>query len=171
VARYCIAPDRSYIWIHGRSNVHAIHATTDGLEGYVDIAFSPDGGVDVAAPVAGNLSLVVDSLSSGNRMEDLELQKRADSRRFPTIDGQLRKIVQSDDTGSYRVSGDITFRGVTRHHEDVMSIRSVDEQTIQLGGTSSFDIREFGMEPPRLLLLKMKPEVEIRIEIFAVRES
>jgi len=171
VARYRIAPDRSYVWIDGRSNVHAIHATTDGLEGYVDIAFSPEGDVDAGAPVSGQLSLAVDNLSSGNRMEDRELQKRADSRRFPTIEGALRKIVQSDVTGSYRVSGDITFRGISRHHEDVMSIRSVDEQTIQLGGTSSFDIREFGMEPPHLLLLKMEPEVEIRIEIFAVRES
>jgi hypothetical protein len=51
-----------------------------------------------------------------------------------------------------------------------MSIRSVDDQTIQLGGTSNFDIREFGMEPPRLLLLRVEPEVEIRIEIFAVKD-
>jgi polyisoprenoid-binding protein YceI len=170
VARYCIAPDRSYVWIDGRSNVHPIHATTDGLEGYVDIAFSEEGGVDVTAPVAGTLSLTVEHLSSGNRMEDRELQKRIDARRFPTIEGVLRKIVPSDVDGRYQVSGDITFRGVSRYHEDVMSIRSVDDQTIQLGGTSNFDIREFGMEPPRLLLLRVEPEVEIRIEIFAVKD-
>jgi hypothetical protein len=56
VARYCIAPERSYVWIDGRSNVHAIHATTDGLEGYVDMCVLPRGGVDVTAPVAGSLS-------------------------------------------------------------------------------------------------------------------
>jgi polyisoprenoid-binding protein YceI len=171
VARYRITPESSYVWIDARSNVHPIHSTTDGLEGYLDLDFSPESGVDVAAPVAGNLSLSVDHLCSGNRMEDRELQRRIDSRRYPTIDGVLTTIAPSDQHGSYRVSGDITFRGVSRHHEDVMSISGTDDQRIQLAGSSSFDIREFGMEPPRILLLKVEPEVEIRVEISAVRES
>ena len=40
-----------------------------------------------------------------------------------------------------------------------------------MGGESQFDIREFGMEPPRMLMLKVQPEVGIRVEIVAVRES
>jgi polyisoprenoid-binding protein YceI len=171
VARYRITPESSYVWIDARSNVHPIHSTTDGLEGYVDLAFSPEGGVDITAPVAGSLSLSVDHLSSGNRMEDRELQRRIDSRRYPTIDGVLATIAPSDERGSYRVTGDITFRGVSRHHEDVMAISGPDDRTLQLAGSSSFDIREFGMEPPRILLLKVEPEVEIRVEISAVRES
>ena len=171
MARYTIAPERSYVSIEGRSNVHPIHSKTDGLEGYIDVAFSPEGNLDVTAPVAGSLSLTVDHLSSGNRMEDRELQRRIDARRYPTIKGDLREIAPSGENGSYRVSGDITFRGVSRPHEDVMTISRVDDETVQLGGTSSFDIREFGMEPPRILLLKVEPEVEIRVEIFAVRES
>ena len=120
---------------------------------------------------AGNLSLSVDRLSSGNRMEDRELQRRIDARRFPTIEGVLDKIAPSDESGSYRVGGDITFRGVSRHHEDVMSIeqrRRADDPAWP--GKSSFDIREFGMEPPRMLMLKVEPEVDIRVEIFAARE-
>jgi polyisoprenoid-binding protein YceI len=166
VARYRIMPERSYVWIDARSNVHPIHSTTDGLEGFVDVTFSADGSVDVAAPVAGSLSLTVDHLRSGNRMEDRELQRRIDSRRYPKID----KIAPSEESESYVVGGDIAFRGVSRHHEDVMSIGSVDDQTIRLAGKSNFDIREFGMEPPRILLLKVEPEVEIRVEIFAAKE-
>ena len=52
-----------------------------------------------------------------------------------------------------------------------MSIGNVDEQTIHLAGESSFDIREFGMEPPRILMLKVEPEVEIRVEIFATQRA
>jgi polyisoprenoid-binding protein YceI len=171
VARYRIAPERSYVWIDARSNVHPIHSTTDGLEGFVDIAFSPDGAVDVTAPVAGALSLTVDHLSSGNRMEDRELQRRINSRRFPTIEGALDKITHSAGNGNYVVGGDITFRGVAKHHEDLMEISNVDDDTIRLSGKSRFDIREFGMEPPRILLLKVEPEVDIRVEIFAVRDA
>ncbi len=81
------------------------------------------------------------------------------------------RLTAFDDNGGYQVSGDITFRGVSRHYEDVMNISSVDDETIQLDGQSRFDIRQFGMEPPRMLMLKVEPEVDIRVEIFAVRES
>jgi polyisoprenoid-binding protein YceI len=170
VPRYRISPERSYVWIEGRSNVHPISVATDGLEGHVDLTLLPTGEVDVTAPVAGQLSLSVDHLSSGNRVEDMELQRRIDARRFPTIEGVLRKVAPSDNGGDYRVSGDIVFRGVSRHHEDLMGIASVDDRTIRLAGRSTFDIRDFGMEPPRLLLLKVDPEVQIRVEIFALRE-
>ncbi len=99
------------------------------------------------------------------------MHKRIDARRFPTIDGVLGPMERLDGNATYRVSGDITFRGVSQHHEDLMNIERVDEETIQLGGQSRFDIRDFGMEPPRMLLLKVDPEVEIRVEIFAVKEA
>lgn len=171
MSRYKIAPERSHVWIDARSNLHPIHSTTDGLEGYVELELGPEGGVDLSVPSAGKLSLSVDRLSSGNRMEDRELQKRIDARRFPTIEGVLDKIEKSGDDSNYRVSGDVIFRGISRHHEDLMNISAVDEQTIQMGGESQFDIREFGMEPPRMLMLKVQPEVGIRVEIVAERES
>jgi polyisoprenoid-binding protein YceI len=171
VSRYKIAPERSHVWIDARSNLHPIHSTTDGLEGYVELELGLEGGVDLSVPSAGKLSLSVDLLSSGNRMEDRELQKRIDARRFPTIEGVLDKIEKSGDDSNYRVSGDVIFRGISRHHEDLMNISALDEQTIQMGGESQFDIREFGMEPPRMLMLKVQPEVGIRVEIVAVRES
>jgi hypothetical protein len=52
-----------------------------------------------------------------------------------------------------------------------MRISVLDDQTIQLDGSSRFDIREFGMEPPRMLMLKVEPEVDVRVEIIAVREA
>jgi polyisoprenoid-binding protein YceI len=171
VSRYVITPERSQVWIDARSNVHPIHSATDGLEGYVDIELSAEGGVNLSAPMTGQLSLSVDRLTSGNRMEDRELAKRIDARRFPTITGVLGTIETSDAAGAYKVAGEITFRGVTHQHADIMNITSVNEETIQLDGQSRFDIREFGMEPPRVLMLKVEPEVDIRVEIFAVRES
>jgi hypothetical protein len=73
--------------------------------------------------------------------------------------------------GSYRVSGDVTFRGVSQHHEDLMDISEVDERTIRLAGASRFDIREFGMEPPKVLMLRVEPVVDVRVEIFAVKDE
>jgi polyisoprenoid-binding protein YceI len=69
------------------------------------------------------------------------------------------------------VSGDVTFRGVSRRHEDLMEVAAVDERTIRLSGSSTFDIREFGMEPPKVLMLKVEPEVDVTVEIFAVKDE
>jgi polyisoprenoid-binding protein YceI len=171
VTRYLISPDNSHVWIEARSNVHPIHSGTSGLEGYVDLDLGPEGVVDLTTKPAGKLSLAVDRLSSGNRLEDRELHKRIDSRRYPTIDGVLEQVERDGADSSYRISGEVTFRGVSRPHEDVMIIRPVDDRTISLEGSSRFDIRDFGMQPPKVLMLKVEPEVDVRVEIVAVKEA
>jgi hypothetical protein len=171
VTRYRISPERSRVWIDARSNVHPIHSSTDGLEGYVEVALDPGGGLDLTVKPTGKLSLSVSRLSSGNRLEDREMQKRLDSRRFPTIEGVLEEMDRSEGHDAYRVSGSVTFRGVSRPHQDQMNIQLVDPGTIQMAGHSRFDIREFGMEPPRILMLKVEPEVDVRVEILAVKEA
>jgi polyisoprenoid-binding protein YceI len=106
-------------------------------------------------------------------MEDRELHKRIDSRRFPTIDGTARH--RSRAVGrrrhSYRVSGDITFRGVSRQHEDQMTSRRSGRQDHPARGRIAFRHPGFGMEPPKVLMLKVEPEVEVRVEIFAVKDE
>jgi hypothetical protein len=171
MSRYRIVPEDSTVWIDARSNVHPIHSETNGLEGYVELQMAPDGGLDPDVAPSGKLRLPVSRLQSGNRMEDRELQKRIDARRYPTIEGDLNEMVATGDGGTYRVSGDVTFRGVVRHYEDQMTVSAVDGRTIRLAGASRFDIREFGMEPPRVLILRVEPEVDVRVEILAVKEA
>jgi hypothetical protein len=52
-----------------------------------------------------------------------------------------------------------------------MNLEPVDDQTIKLTGGATFDIRDFGMEPPRILLLKVQPDVDVRVEIVAEKET
>lgn len=170
MARYRIVPERSTVQIDARSNVHPISSSTDGLEGFVELVLGADGRVDLAAPPAAQLSLAVKRLSSGNSIEDREMQRRIDARRYPTISGELARIERSGPDSSYRISGRVVFRGVARDHQDEMTIRTVDERTIALAGQSRFDIREFGMEPPRVLMLRVEPQVDVRVEIVAVKD-
>ena len=76
---------------------------------------------------------------------------------IPTIDGELD---EHEGDGHRRratvVTGDLTFRGVTRR------VRGRDDDharstTARSGSTgeSTFDIRDFGMEPPRILMLSV----------------
>lgn len=167
--RFDIVPERSRVWIDARSSLHPIHSTSDGLVGYVEFETDEGGGLDLSTPPAGKLSLPVTRLSSGNRLEDREMHRRVDARRFPTIDGVLTHMERIGEDTRYRVSGDLAFRGVVRHCEDDMTVRIVDDRTVQLEGTSRFDVRDFGMEPPRILMLRVEPEVDVRVEIVAER--
>jgi polyisoprenoid-binding protein YceI len=171
VPRYRIIPERSYVWIDARSSIHPIHSKTDGLEGFVELEMTPGGAVDLASKPAGQLSVAVSRLSSGNPMEDREMHRRIDASRYPKIEGVLQQMAPSGDNRSYRVSGDITFRGVGRSYEDKMTISALDANTVRLAGKSRFDIRDFGMEPPRVLIFRVEPEVDVRVEIVAVKEA
>jgi hypothetical protein len=166
VARYTIIPERSRVWIDARSSVHPIHSTTDGLEGFVDL--HADDAVVGPQPTA-QLSFPVKRLSSGNRLEDRELHKRIDARRYPIISGVLTAVIPLADGGRFLVRGDLSFRGVTRSAEDYMTLTALDDHTIRLASESTFDVRDF-MEPPRILMLRVEPDVKLRVEIFAENE-
>ena len=157
------------MWIEARSNVHPIHTEAEGLEGWLDLEIS-DGAVDVDHPL-GHLEFPVENLKSGNSFEDKELRRRIDARRYPSIAGDLTSMKQTNDSANYSVGGDLTFRGVTKSYEDAMSVKVIDDRTVTLAGQSTFDIRDFGMEPPRILILKVQPEVTVRVEIVAEKEN
>jgi len=169
VTRYRILPARSRVWIEARSNVHAINTAAHGLEGWLEIDMGDHKITGLESQ--GRVEFPVANLKSGNGMEDREMQRRIDARRHPTIAGDLRIMKATPEPMRYLVGGDVTFRGVTRNYEDEMTLENIDDRTIGLRGESTFDIRDFGMEPPRILLLRVQPEVVVRVEIIAEEEN
>jgi polyisoprenoid-binding protein YceI len=146
------------VTIDASSSVHPIHSRTEGLEGYVDLERAE-----------GELSLDVARLRSGNPLEDRELKRRIDARHYPTIEGRLTELHETDEAGRYRVVGEITFKGVTRICEDEITF-TLDGDELHLRGTTAFDIRDWGMEPPRILMLRVHPEVTVTLDALATRE-
>ena len=154
-----IDPKRSRVSIDARSSLHPIHIETDGLDGVSSSRWTTRA-IDVDRAPRGKLS---SSRSTrwrrANRLEDRELHRRIDSRRYPTIDGDLEWIKPTDTRGATS-SGrpDLPRRHQAirgRHHD-----RARRRHTMRLSGQSAFDIRDFGMEPPRILMLKVEPEVD-----------
>jgi polyisoprenoid-binding protein YceI len=169
VTRFRLVPTRSRVWIDARSNVHPIHTEAEGIEGWLELDVG-DGVINVDQTPRGHVEFPIDNMKSGNALEDRELRRRVDARRYPTIAGDLKGMKQTGDSARYMVRGDLTFLGVARTYEDEMAVE-VGDGTITLAGQSTFDIRDFGMEPPRILILKVQPEVTVRVEIVAEKES
>jgi polyisoprenoid-binding protein YceI len=163
-ARYTFDSVRSCIWVSGRSSLHPINTETRGITGWFEAVAHDGGRLDLDQPVAGELVLQVDKLTSGNQLYDHELRRRMDARRFPTIVGKVTRITAAGDHPDYRVRGDISFHGKTLSFEHEMQIEATDGHVV-LSGAYTFDIREFGMKPPSMLMIRVYPEVQVRIEL------
>jgi polyisoprenoid-binding protein YceI len=166
VARYTIASTESRVTIDATSSVHPIHAETDGLEGWLELDIDGDGRVNLAAGPHAHIELPVDRLRSGNPLEDRELRRRIEARRYPKITGDLASMEETGSAGHYLVGGDVTFKGVTKASQGEVTL-SVEADSLRVHGSSVFDIRDFGMEPPRILMLKVSPDVTITIDVVA----
>jgi polyisoprenoid-binding protein YceI len=171
MATYRIVPERSEVQIAATSSLHPIHTRARGLEGFLELDVLQGGRVNVQRPARAEVSFPVQHLSSGNPLEDRELKRRIDARRFPSIDGVLGELRATDRDGRYLARGDLTFRGVTNSHEDEVTIEQVDARTLRLVGEHTFDIREFGMDPPRILMFRVEPKVKVSVEIVAATDE
>jgi polyisoprenoid-binding protein YceI len=170
VATYRIVPDESRVLIDAKSSLHAIHTSASGLEGRLDLDVPGGERVDLRTAATATLSLPVGALKSGNLLEDREVQRRIDARRFPTITGELDELAATGEERQYLARGRITFRGVTNNYEDEVTISRVDANTLRVEGAHTFDIRDFGMEPPKILMLRVEPTVNVRVEIVARKD-
>jgi polyisoprenoid-binding protein YceI len=169
--RFSFDPVRSSLWVDARSNLHPITTETRGLEGWIEVGLLPDGSLDLNEPVTGQLEIAVDRFSSGNQLYDRELKRRIDARRHPRILGQITGVHGTESAGRYRVTGDLSFHGETRTFEHEMTIAVHNESSIELKGDRVFDIREFRMKPPSMLMLKVYPEVAVRVELYGDKDQ
>ena len=78
---------------------------------------------------------------------------------------------ETDSGRRYVVRGDLTFHGVTHPVEGEVGLKALDERTVEIEGQQVIDMRNFGLEPPRLLMLKVEPEIRVRGRVIAQREG
>jgi polyisoprenoid-binding protein YceI len=169
VKSFRVVADRSSLLIQARSNVGAINWEATGIEGIVE-ADVRDGAVEASAPVHAKLEVAVDRLRSGNSLYDAELLQRIDARRYPTTSVELRELTPV--TGArYRANGDLVFHGITREVSGTVSVSAVDDDTLVVEGEQVFDIRDFDVPSPKILMLKILPDVRVHLFLRAERES
>ena len=118
----------------------------------------------------GRIEVPVRSLRSGNPLEDAELQRRVDARRFPTIVGEVRSATAADGVRRVRVEGDLTFHGITQPVTGELRLTN-DGDRVRIEGEHVFDVRDFGIKPPRILMLRVEPEVRVTIALVAELDS
>ena len=164
VTRFELDPERSQVWIEGSSSVHPIHATATGLVGAVTVDLDADG-VAATPGVEGEVRIAVDRLRSGNPLVDAETRRRIDARRFPEIVGTVTGSQRLADD-RVRMRGTIAFRGETQEVVGEIAVE-LHEGELRVRGEETFDVRAWGLQPPRLGLGRVRPDVTVRLDAWA----
>jgi len=167
VAKYRVIPERSQLWAEARSSIHPIRVETNGLTGDVE-AEVDNGQVRLGAPF--RVEIDADRLKSGNGIVDGELQRRLDTRKFPRVVGAVKEV-EPLPTGRRRLRGDLSLHGVTRATDAEVTVRVVDDKTIEIEGEKTIDMRDYGLTPPKFLMFRVHPDVKVRARLVAVKET
>jgi polyisoprenoid-binding protein YceI len=168
MARFRLVPDRSELWAEARSTLHPVRVHTTGLTGVLELEIRGDG-LELVPPT--HVELETERLRSGNALVDGELRRRLEARKFPRIRGELtRSVAGAGDRRSW-VAGELTFHGVTRNLEVEVTVRQLDEHTLEIEGARSIDMRDFGLPPPSFLMFRVQPEVQVRARLVGEREG
>lgn len=170
MARFRVVPGSSSIDTEVRSSLHPIHGAATRLSGEIEADFDGDGRPLLDRPYRGWVEVPVDAIRSGNRITEMEMQRRADARRYPTIRFEVGRAWRVDGTDRYRAALTVTAHGRTQSIEEDFSLRREGRRLV-LEGRHTFDMRDFGVNPPRILTLKVEPEVKVRVRLVADEED
>lgn len=150
--------------------MHPIHSETRALTGVIEGDLSEEGVPRFELKHGARLELPAESLKSGNRIQDMEMLRRLDVRRYPLIDVVVDRAWQVDGTSRFRASVLVTAHGRTRTFEEDFSLR-LEGRRLVVEGEHHFDMRDFDVNPPCFLGIKVHPQVRIRARIIAEQEG
>jgi hypothetical protein len=165
-----LVPDRSVVLIEVRSTVGPLSFGAVGVTGEVKAAVV-DGVLRTDIPPSGRIEIDVSGLSSGNRLYDAELLRRISARRFPTATVDLLECVPTGLGSRYRLKGELTFCGVTRPTQGTASVEAAPDGRVIITGEQVFDIRDFAIPSPTVLMLRIYPDVRVRLHAEAESEE
>jgi PadR family transcriptional regulator, regulatory protein PadR len=169
-ARFSLIPEESAVLIEARSTVGPITFGTLGITGFVECPII-DGELRPEVSTCARLVVALNELRSGNGLYDAELLRRIDARRFPTATLELLSCIPIGDGGRYRLDGQIDLHGATRPLHGTVRAALTSSGGISVTGEQDFDIRDFDIAIPTLLMLRIYPDVTVRLQIEAAIDT
>ena len=170
MARYRVDTSQSQVSIGLRVNLHPSHITATGIRGEVECELDGDGHVRLDKPYSAELTLPIDAISSGNGLQDRLMRGRFDSSRYPNITAKVvsGEAISADD-GRYRATAKLTMHGQTREVTGEVKLRFTNG-TLTADAPTTVNMQDFGIDPPRLIVLKVEPDVDVSAHIVAAQE-
>ena len=164
--RFAVDPDRSVVLIEARSTVGPITFGAVGVRGVIE-AEVHEGRVRPGRAPSAHLEVEVTQLRSGNGLYDAELLRRIDARRHPVVALDLRACSAVGSVDRFLVDGEVTFHGATRPIHGTVNVALSPPRKLVVSGQQVFDIRDFDIASPTVLMLRIYPDVIVQLQIEA----
>ncbi len=168
--RFDVNTAQSTVQVGLRVNLHPSHINANALTGYIECEVDDQGKPRLDQPYRAELTLPVDAIKSGNGIQDREMRRRFDTSRYPSITAVVTHGEALDGDGRYRATAQLTMHGVTRDITGDLTL-SVNGTAMTIDGQQVINIKDFGIDPPRLIILKVEPDVDLQVHIVAERRS
>ena len=168
--RFRVMTDRSALLIEARSSVGPISFGSTAIEGYLEADLDETTGELTGSPSA-HLSVRLDTLRSGNKVYDAELLHRVDARRHPATSVVLRDAARIGLSDRYEVTGELTFHGITRVLTGTVAVSAPGSGKLLVAGEHVFDMRDFDIAAPTVLMLRIYPDVRVQLQLEAERDA
>jgi len=168
--RFRIDTDKSTVNVGLRVNLHPSHITANALTGHIDCELDGEGRPRLDAPYSATISLPLDAITSGNGLQDREMRRRFDAKRYPSITARVTKGEALSKAGRYRAVARLSMHGQTRDIAGEVKLR-VKGTTMTVDGRQVINVKDFGIDPPRLIILRMEPEVDVSVHIVAEEQG
>lgn len=167
--RFRVDSVSSTIEIDLKVNLHPSHLVADPVSGWIECSLDRRGKPRPDVPHGAELSVPVEGIRSGNSLQDREMRRRFAVGRYPKVTVKVTEVEPLDGDTRYRAAARLRMRGTTRAITGEVTI-TVDGTTMTVQGEQTINMKDFGVDPPRLLILRVEPQVNVRARIVAVRQ-
>ncbi|HEY6485570.1 MAG TPA: YceI family protein [Candidatus Cybelea sp.] len=166
--RFEVSSADSSLTFFATSTLFPVYGKATEIGGFVEAAWNENGTLSTHPVPRMHVELKVESLKTGNELQDREMWKLIDSRRFPKIVAELRELSSGALPGRYNAAGQITLAGLARRYEGEL-LPAHDGDHLRIGGEINVDVRDFGLKSMNLLVLSVEPLVRVRLRLVAKR--
>lgn len=115
------------------------------------------------------LEIPISDLDCGNGTMNDHMRKALKAKEHPTIAFQVasHQVTVEDGTGKIEMEGDLTIAGTTKRIKISASATPGAEGAIQISGSHELNMKEYGVNPPKLMLgaMKVNEKVVVHFDI------
>ena len=117
----------------------------------------------IAAPVK--------SFNSGDSNRDLHMIEVVRGAEFPMVVVRTELPEAEIKAGPIHADLEVQFAGQTAHYKQVLFQLTMQGGDISLTGTIPATVSDFKIDPPKLLMIPIKNEIPVRVEMTWQREK
>ncbi len=117
---------------------------------------------DSVESIKGKIYFETLSLISEKKDRDANMYTLLNVEKFKTISFDVKSITKNAET--YEIKGALTLNGITKNIKAKININEQNNEII-LNGGFSFNLTDFSMEPPKMLFLTVRNQIDISYNI------